>query len=148
MIRLTVDGTGGFDGVFDLDLEALPLTNRELHWIKDIAGVRLGEFEKAADAGDNDLLVAFTAIALVRSGRIPRTEVKRITDILWDIPGGRILAEEVNLDDEGDALPPVSEGEQTSLNGSSESPQSSSDSSSDTGETPQETGLVSTGDPS
>jgi hypothetical protein len=144
MIRLTLEGLLHLDGTYDLDLIGSPLTNRELHWIKEIAGVRLGEFEAAADAGDNDLLVAFSVIALSRAGKVQRNQVAQVTDYLWDADGGKIMAEEVL--EVGDAGPPeVTETEQQDESMSSEKLPSSSDNSNGTGDDHQETLPVITG---
>jgi hypothetical protein len=67
-----------------------PFTNRELHLIKQIAGVRAGELFDAIEAGDNDVLVALAHIA-VRRGDTARPSL----DELWDLPAGEIVAEEI-----------------------------------------------------
>lgn len=67
-----------------------PFTNRELHLIKQIAGVRAGELFDAIEAGDNDVLVALAHIA-VRRGDTARPSL----DELWDLPAGEITAEEI-----------------------------------------------------
>lgn len=68
----------------DWPLEIDTITNRELHTIKDISGVRANELEQALEAWDNDLVVAFAEIALRRAGlRVER-------DRLWDAPVGAI----------------------------------------------------------
>lgn len=67
-----------------------PFTNRELHLIKQIAGVRAGELFDAIEAGDNDVLVALAHIA-VRRGDTARPSL----DELWDLPAGEITAEDI-----------------------------------------------------
>lgn len=58
-----------------------PFTNRELHTIKKVAGVRAGEMQAAMEAGDNDLTIAMALIAVQRTGAARPT-----LDELWDLP--------------------------------------------------------------
>ncbi len=60
-------------------------TNRELHRIKKMTGIRLGEFQEALEAGDNDLLVALSALILEREGK-PVDD-----DVLWDAEAGALV---------------------------------------------------------
>ena len=53
-----------------------PFTNRELHLIKQIAGVRAGELFDAMEVGDNDLVVALAHIAVKRAGRTGRPSTR------------------------------------------------------------------------
>lgn len=62
-----------------------PFTNRELHLIKQIAGIRAGELFDAMENGDNDLVVALAHIAIKRAGRHQPT-----LDQLWDMNPGEI----------------------------------------------------------
>lgn len=64
---------------------APPFTNRELHVIKQVAGVRAGEFWESLAAGDNDVIVALAHIAIKRSGANRPT-----LDELWDLEAGDI----------------------------------------------------------
>ncbi len=148
MIRITLQGLLQFDGVYELDFLEAPLTNRELHWIKEIAGVRLGEFEGAAEAGDNDLLVAFSVIGLSRAGKIDKNQFATITDYLWDAEGGKITAEEVEEEEDEDPLEQPEEIQLLEPSTSNEKQQSSSDSSNGTGDALQEMLPDSTGAPS
>lgn len=78
-----------------------PFTNRELHLIKQIAGVRAGELFDAMEAGDNDLVVALAHLAIKRAGRNQPT-----LDMLWDLAPGEI--EIINPDAEANGGPPTS----------------------------------------
>lgn len=64
---------------------APPFTNRELHIIKQVSGVRAGELFDAMEAGDMDLLVALAHIGVRRSGAGSPT-----LDDLWDMEAGAI----------------------------------------------------------
>lgn len=105
MAQVKISGSGNpvLDGDYPLDTSFF--TNRELHTIKDIAGVRAGELEDALRAGDNDVVVAIALIALRRAGKqVP-------ADVLWDLPAGRLVLDLRDDDEqraEDDALPPVS----------------------------------------
>lgn len=62
-----------------------PFTNRELHIIKQVSGVRAGQLFEAMEAGDSDLVVALAHIAVRRSGAMQPS-----LDQLWDLPAGEI----------------------------------------------------------
>lgn len=64
-----------------------PFTNREMHLIKQIAGVRAAEFEEAVEKGDTDILVALAHIAVLRV-----KQQRPTLDELWDMPAGDITA--------------------------------------------------------
>jgi hypothetical protein len=72
----------GYDGEYDVDLSYF--TNRDLHTIKRLTGLRVGELDEAMRTGDSDVLVAFCVIALQRHGK-PVDE-----DVLWDAQAGSI----------------------------------------------------------
>ncbi len=100
MAKLVIEGVHGLNGEYETDFSYF--TNREWRTIKELSGVRMGEFEKAMEAGDNDLIVAMTVIAL------RRRNIDVNVDALWDAEAGKIL---LRMDDEDagdDALPPVS----------------------------------------
>ena len=101
-----VEGSGipGVDGEYDLDGG---FTARELHEIKKATGLRGGEVQEAAEAGDFDVMMAFTMIALQRNGTPERM------DLVWDAPIDSYVLELDTSDDEAeaakaeaDALPP------------------------------------------
>ncbi len=96
---LVIEGIHGLSGEYETDFSFF--TNREWRTIKEIAGVRMGEFQTAMDAGDNDLIVALTVIAL------RRRNIDVNVDALWDAEAGKITMRTDELED--DALPPVSE---------------------------------------
>ncbi len=100
MATLVIEGIHGLTGEYETDFSFF--TNREWRTIKEISGVRMGEFQKAMDAGDNDLIVALTVIAL------RRRNVDVNVETLWDAEAGKITLN-ADVDVEGDALPPVSE---------------------------------------
>ena len=55
MAKLVIDGVYGLDGTYDADLSYF--TNRELHRIKVMTGLRLGEYEDAFNSGDDDVIM-------------------------------------------------------------------------------------------
>src|SRR5512146_1587205 len=132
MLKITLTGLPPFDGQFDLDF-ASPFTMRELHWIKEIAGVRVGELDEAGQKGDSDLLLAFTVIAAYRAGKVRKEQVKQFSEVLLDAPADAIQAEDVP-DVEDDAGPPAQETPPASENGSSGNSEKSSPSSTSGGE--------------
>lgn len=108
---LTIDGIDrAVDGTYEFDFIDLigNLTNREIHRIKVMTGVRYGEMLDAFKAGDNDLNVAFAAILLQRRG-------KRVDDdVLWDAPAGSRIHLHIHDRDEEPAGDDVSPPEQPS----------------------------------
>lgn len=96
MLRFKIENLHPYNGEHPLELEQ-GFTNRELHTIKEVAGVRANEVEEAFNAGDNDILVALAVIALRRAG------LPIHMDTIWDAPAGAI---KVLADTEDDAGPP------------------------------------------
>jgi hypothetical protein len=99
---IVLTGIPGFDGSYEIDFGRF--TNRELHVIKQLAGVRLGELSDAFAAGDNDVLLAIAKIAVKRAGKdIP-------DELLWEAEMGSITFDVSDLeeDDENDSRSPGS----------------------------------------
>jgi hypothetical protein len=128
MDRFVIEGVPPYDGEYELDLGG-EFTNRELHTLKTIAGVRAGELEEAADMGDNDLVVAFAVIALQRSGRFPKVNV----DAIWDAPVGKVTYIE---DEEAEPESPPGQEPLAQSSGGGERPDSSGKSSQTDGDPP------------
>ena len=79
---VVIEGIDGLNGEYPIDLGYF--TSRELHTIKKLTGLRVGELDDAMAAGDSDVLVAFGVLALQRND-------KRVDeDALWDAPAGSI----------------------------------------------------------
>lgn len=134
MAKIIIEGVPPWDGTYELDESYF--TNRELHTIKKVAGVRAGELADAFQAGDSDIVIALAVIAAARQGTtIP-------PDDLWDAKAGAIRAE---FGEEVDAGPPdVTESGDASASGESTTP--SGEASSSTGD-PRENGQSLTGSP-
>ncbi len=79
---ISIKGVPPYDGDYPIELERI--TNRELSTIKRLSGVRGAELSDAFAAGDNDLFVALTIIALQRAGKIVAE------DAIWDAESGSI----------------------------------------------------------
>jgi hypothetical protein len=139
MAIIRIAGIPGWEGDYPLDLAYF--TNRELHEIQQVAGVRVGEMEEEFSRGNNDLIVAVAAVAIRRSGRRPDV------DALWDaVSGSIVLADE---DEEGvvEDDPPTSPPSSGGSDGRPESGtgESSGHVSVSTGDVTQETILPSIG---
>lgn len=124
-----IEGLPPFDGDYPFDYETF--TNRELHTIKQLSGVRAGEIAEAFAADDNDLLLAFAVISIQRKQE--RRLSQNAIDVLWDAPAKKI---QLVIPKEAEASPP----EQTppsspdeSESGNEKNDSSGSDSSSDGG---------------
>lgn len=109
MAKLQIEGIAPLDGLYDLQIGAF--TNRELHTIKEISGVRAGELKEAIEAGDNDLMVAFAAIVLARAGK------QFTVEQIWEADTGQLIVIPDAAVEEQETRPPIS----ASTNGSESS---------------------------
>lgn len=80
-----------------------PFTNRELHLIKKVSGIRAGELFDAMENGDTDLIVALAHVAVKRAGRHQPT-----LDMLWDLAPGEIEVSDPDQRPEAEKVPPTS----------------------------------------
>jgi hypothetical protein len=87
--KIVIEGVPPYDGEYDFDADYM--TMRELHIIKQLTGLRVGEFQEALAQADTDVILGLAVIALRRNGK----EVNE--DALWDAEAGAItyVAEEV-----------------------------------------------------
>lgn len=84
--RFVISGVGRYDGEYDFDIDADPLTTREWHWIKKLSGYMPMTLGEGLDGGDPSLVVALCTVALHRAGKISRDEVLPVADSLADAP--------------------------------------------------------------
>jgi hypothetical protein len=135
MDKIVITGIGrAYDGEYDFDPSYF--TNKELHTIKRMTGVRAGEIQAAFGAGDNDMIVAFAAIALERAGKSVYEET------LWNAKVGCIeLVSGTPQQEEGDDADPPTPALEEKLTG--EKPSSGLASSDDSAR--QENGQSRTG---
>jgi len=105
--KIVIEGIEAYDGEYDFD--ATYFTNRELHTIKRLSGIRAGELDDALGAGDNDVIVAMTVIALQRNGKFIDE------DLIWNAEAGRISYRPDPAQAEAaDAIPPASGTDESS----------------------------------
>ena len=97
MPKLIVDGLPPWDGEYPFDNWLF--TNRELHRIKQLSGIRAGELFEAIEAGDSDVAVIVAAVVLARHGKHADVED------LWDAQVG-VLKIDMADEQEDDARPP------------------------------------------
>lgn len=123
MAKVTFKGLGRWDGEYDLDVSRF--TNRELHTVKQISGVRAGELQDALTAGDNDVLVAMAVIAAHRAGQpIP-------VEVIWEADAGKIAFDFTEDLEAADAGPPEVKPPASAADASVKTGPSGSDSESD-----------------
>ena len=109
MAKLTIENLAPWDGDYQFDDGFF--TNRELHRIKEISGIRAGEIFDALAAGDTDLSVALAAVITARH------DVRVDVDDLWKAKLG-----DISIDwgaDAGPPDPPAPESEPTENESSS-----------------------------
>ena len=140
MLQIKIEEVAPFDGTYDLDLTRF--NGRELHLIKEISGVRLGEIQEALNANDFDVIVALAAIALTRDGRVTKDMSLRAARELLEADFGKLslIDPDAKKPDEDAAVPPT-----VPPTGGEESFESSSPGSSSTSDDPPETTPPSTG---
>lgn len=130
------DGEYEFEGAF---------TNRELHIIKRISGVRAGELEEASTAMDSDLLVAIAVVLLRRAGKLPRHVPDEAVELFWEAEAGSIRY----VGAKGDAGPPAPTSSdalaEPSVNDGSSGAASSASSGTSEESDPSRTGLPDSG---
>lgn len=98
MLKITIAGIPRLDGTYELDEERF--TNRDLHTIKKISGLRASEISEGLQAGDTDIFVALAVCALYRAGY----QDSSVADALLDAEFGKITLEDA--EPEADAGPP------------------------------------------
>jgi hypothetical protein len=112
-MKISIGGTGLFDGEYELDLDGQPLDHYDAHVIKRIAGVRGGEMEDALRAGDTDMIVALAVVALLRAEKIKDSEIDGATKAVYRAPLGEIMLVGA-VDSELSDVPPPSAPDETS----------------------------------
>lgn len=96
-MKLVIDGVPPWDGEYEMD--GLTFTNREMHRIKVISGLRGSEVVEALTADDKGGFVAVAAVVLERVGKRPDL------DEFWDAKSGSIWID-TRENGKGDAGPP------------------------------------------
>lgn len=89
-LHVRITDLGAFDGEYGLD-ETQGFTGHELHLIKQVSGLRLGELDDGIRAKDYDLLVALTAIMCIRSGKATRQQQAELLDAMLAAQVGSIF---------------------------------------------------------
>jgi hypothetical protein len=140
MLRIEIEGVAPYDGSYDLDTGRV-FNGHELHLIKQISGLRLGEIDDAAEAEDYDLVIALAVIVLWRHGKTDKKNAPLLAELLLGADGGKIKLTGVDASPP-DETPSESNAEQ---NANSES---SSPALNGTGDGLPETSPISTGVPS
>lgn len=97
----------GYEGVYEWD-PSTPFTGEDWHLIKEVAGVRMGEFSEAISSADYDVIVAVAVIVLCRHGVAQRSRLLAIAKTLMPLDTGAVDFEEIEVPDEEDVRPPAS----------------------------------------
>lgn len=86
MYEFTLTGVVPYDGAYEIDLNLSKIKGDELHLIKAVSGVRLGELPDALGKADWDVIVAYATIALIRNGKITKEMGRRTADLILAEP--------------------------------------------------------------
>lgn len=113
-MKLTIEGIPPYDGDYSMDET---FTNREMHRIKELCGLRGGEVFDALVSADMGGYVAVATVLLERGGVIVDP------DLLWDAPSGKIRLDASS--NGSDARPPDVTNNEGSSNEPNENTQSS-----------------------
>jgi hypothetical protein len=143
-LTVTIKDVPPFDGTYPFE-DGRDFTNHELHVIKKVAGVRLGELDEARRALDTDLMICLAAIAVERAGKVDKASIYDLLELFMDAPTSALVWK---LEEDEPAVPlpaPASEPESSGDDGAS-SPSSSGSSPSPTEPSPASFPLA-TGDP-
>lgn len=126
----------GIDGVYEFDVSEA-FTSWEIHAIKKLTGLRPGEYEEAFAALDNDMIVAFGMIALLRAGKVGATAPWASEEVgaLWNAPVGKIALDFSGEAEDGPPSQAPSDSDES--DGASERNGSSGSASSPTSEIPE-----------
>lgn len=104
---IILEGVPPYDGRYELAIGE-GLTTREWGWIKRLAGYLPIEVD-VDQLGDPELICCLAAIALRRAGRVEKTEVPGVFELLIDAPPTAAFRLEIDPEEEeDDAGPPAS----------------------------------------
>jgi len=118
MPKIVINDIPDLAGEYDLDLN---FTHRDFRTIKQVAGVRANEVMDAIEAGDLDIVVALTEIALVRAGKPHSVEQ------LWDATAGSLVLDFGDLEEAEDGPPPSADEPRSDVGSESSGASSSAD---------------------
>jgi len=117
---LIVTGLAPYDGRYELDINAQPLTTREWGWAKRYAGYLPITLDEDTFT-DPEMIAVLALVALRRNGKIDTAEVPGLWERLQDAPFGSTIGLEpgaADEDEEDDAGPPPPRtGSSSSSNG-------------------------------
>ena len=75
-----------YEGEYEFDLAAQPMTTLEWRWVKKISGYLPLTAAEGFAGADPDLFLSWAIIAMVRAGRIEKSDVMEAADVLADAP--------------------------------------------------------------
>jgi hypothetical protein len=115
---ITITGLPPWDGRYEFDIDAQPLTTREWAWIKKHAGY-LPLTLTAEALADPEFVIVEAVIALHRAGKITAADVPDLVERFQDVdPFSTLAYERVAAEDDA-GPPPESSDAKPSTNGAS-----------------------------
>lgn len=115
---ITITGLVPWDGRYELDLNAQPLTTREWGWAKRYAGYLPVNLDENTFT-DPEMIAVLAIIALRRNGKLEVADVPDLWERFQDAPFGATVAWEAGPaeEDADESPPPGSSDERPSSNG-------------------------------
>jgi hypothetical protein len=115
---ITIAGVSPWDGRYEFDVDAQPLTTREWAWIKKHAGYL--PLTLTADAlADPEFVIVEAVIALHRAGKITAADVPDLIERFQDVDPFSALTYERGAVEDDAGPPPSSSDVRPSTNGAS-----------------------------
>lgn len=103
--RMIIEGFPGYDGEYELNIEARPFLTIEWSWIKRISGYMPGTINDGWAGRDPELFCAFAVVALFRAGKIPMEAAVPLGEAFKLGDGDSRIVYHL-VDREDDAVPP------------------------------------------
>jgi hypothetical protein len=116
---ITITGVAPYDGRYEFDITAQPLTTREWGWVKRHAGYLPLTMDTSSFA-DPEFVIVEAVIAVYRAGRLDAADVPNLVERFQDVdPFSTITYERGEEEADADPPPPSSDAKPSSNGDSS-----------------------------
>jgi hypothetical protein len=115
---ITITGVAPYDGRYEFDITAQPLTTREWGWVKRHAGY-LPLTMDASSFADPEFVIVEAVIAVYRAGRLDANDVPGLVERFQDVDPFASITYERGADEDDADPPPRNSDVKPSSNGDS-----------------------------